>query len=94
MANPERCVYVYDSFSDENPSLLGRLYVNTSRGGETYSFEFEREWLRKSGLAKKIDPNLMPSVGRQFSEDRKLFGFLADAAPDRWGRTFFVSDGQ
>jgi len=87
MANPERCVYVYDSFSDEKPSLLGRLYVNTLRGGETYSFEFEREWLRKSGLAKQIDPNLMPSVGRQFSEARKLFGFLADAAPDRWGRT-------
>jgi serine/threonine-protein kinase HipA len=28
--------------------LLGKLYVGVIKGGETYSFEFEREWLKKT----------------------------------------------
>ena len=87
MADIEKCIFVYDSFSEESPILLGRLYVSALRGGETYSFEYEKEWLKKTGLSLLLDPHVMSVSGRQFSDDRRLFGFLADSAPDRWGRT-------
>ena len=34
-----KTIYVYDSFSDSEPQLMGRLYVDLIRGRESYSFE-------------------------------------------------------
>ena len=48
MAVEEKTIYVYDDFSFSSPVLLGKLYVGVIKGGETYSFEFERDWLKKT----------------------------------------------
>ena len=34
----EKTIFVYDDFSFDEPVLLGRLYVNVIKGGESYSF--------------------------------------------------------
>ena len=86
MAIDEKIIYVYDDFSEDDPVLIGKLYVGVIKGGETYSFEYDAEWLAKNKMGTSLDPQLQPFVGRQFPMDRKIFGVFADASPDRWGR--------
>ena len=83
MAN-EKTILVYDHFTDEHPVLMGKLYVNVIRGGETYSFEYDRNWLAQSKLSVPVDPSLYDTVGRQYPGDNNIFGVFADASPDRW----------
>ena len=65
---------------------MGSLYVNVIKGGESYSFEYDKDWLRKTGLTLTLDPELMPYSGRQYPTGKNIFGLFADASPDRWGR--------
>jgi len=86
MALNQKMIYVYDDFSECGPVLLGCLYVNVIKGGESYSFEYDKEWLKKTKLALTLDPELMPYSGRQYPSGKNIFGLFADASPDRWGR--------
>lgn len=82
----QKQIYVYDDFSFDEPLLMGMLYVNVIRGGESYSFEYNQEWLKKTNLLVDLDPELMTFGGRQYPSARNIFGLFADASPDRWGR--------
>lgn len=66
--------------------LIGICYIDRARGTEVFSFEYERSWIpRYPDLL--IDPDLQPMPGRQYTpKGKSCFGFLSDAAPDRWGR--------
>lgn len=86
MAKEEKIIYVYDDFSGDAPMLLGKLSVGVIRGGETYSFEYDKEWLAKNRLQINLDPQLLPFAGRQFPQDKNIFGIFSDSSPDRWGR--------
>lgn len=86
MSANQKMIYVYDDFSQEEPILLGMLYVNVIKGGETYSFEYSNGWLKQTNLSVSLDPELMPYGGRQFPNGKNIFGVFADASPDRWGR--------
>ena len=86
MAVNQKMIFVYDDFSTEQPVLMGSLYVNVIKGGESYSFEYDKDWLRKTGLTLTLDPELMPYSGRQYPTGKNIFGLFADASPDRWGR--------
>lgn len=86
MATVEKVIYVYDDFTYIEPILMGRLYVNVIRGGETYSFEYDKDWLKQIGLMLSLDPELLPYVGRQYPKGKGIFGLFADLSPDRWGR--------
>lgn len=86
MAGTENIIYVYDDFSEDNPILIGKMYVGVIKGGETYSFEYDMDWLAKNKLSISIDPELQPYGGRQFPTGKRIFGVFADASPDRWGR--------
>ena len=70
MAIDEKIIYVYDDFSEDDPVLIGKLYVGVIKGGETYSFEYDAEWLAKNKMGTSLDPQLQPFVGRQFPMDR------------------------
>lgn len=83
----QKTIYVYDDFHGDTPMLLGRLYVDTVRGGENYSFEYDNDWLTYTHSSLSLDPGLHPYGGRQFPNGRAIFGMFADASPDRWGRT-------
>ncbi len=80
----DKKIYVYDSFSD-NEALLGTLYVNNVRGSESFSFEFDYDWLKNNECFAMLDPEISFILGRQYS-DKKMFGIFEDACPDRWGR--------
>lgn len=86
MAINQKNIFVYDDFSAGRPILMGILYVNVIKGGEAYSFEYDRGWLKKNRLALTLDPELMPYPGRQYPSGKNIFGLFADASPDRWGR--------
>lgn len=86
MAITQKTIFVYDDFSTGQPVLMGSLYVNVIKGGESYSFEYDKGWLKKTGLTLTLDPELMPYSGRQYPTGKNIFGLFADASPDRWGR--------
>lgn len=86
MPGEDKTILVYDDFSTDTPILLGRLYVGVIKGGESYSFEYDKDWLAKNKLSIHLDPELQPFSGRQFPSGRNIFGLFADASPDRWGR--------
>ena len=86
MLTNQKNIFVYDDFSDERPLLMGTLFVNVIKGYESYSFEYDKEWLKKTELALILDPELKPYSGRQYPIGKNIFGLFADASPDRWGR--------
>lgn len=86
MAINQKTIFVYDDFSTDQPVLMGSLYVNVIKGGESYSFEYDKGWLKKTGLTLTLDPELMPYSSRQYPTGKNIFGLFADASPDRWGR--------
>ena len=86
MVGEDKTIYVYDDFSNKESVLIGKLYVAVIKGGETYSFEYDKEWLQKNRLSISLDPQLQPFPGRQFPTGKNIFGMFADASPDRWGR--------
>ncbi len=86
MRGEEKVIFVYDDFTYEEPVLLGKLYVGVIKGGETYSFEYDKNWLAENKLSINLDPELQPFVGRQFPTGKSIFGLFSDASPDRWGR--------
>lgn len=86
MLEKEKIIYVYDDFTEDEPILLGRLYVGIIKGGETYSFEYDNDWLKKSKVSVNLDPELYLFNGRQYSVSKRIFGLFSDASPDRWGR--------
>ncbi len=90
MSTTEKLIYVYDDFSNHNPVLLGRIYVNVVKGKESYSFEYDDEWLKSTMLSVSLDPDLMPFGGRQYPSNNGIFGIFADASPDRWGRILMM----
>ena len=86
MAVNPKMIFVYDDFSTDQSVLMWCLYINVIKGGESYSFEYDKEWLKKTKLALTLDPELMPYAGRQYPNGKNIFGLFADASPDRWGR--------
>lgn len=83
-----RRLYVYADFDwlkDVEP--VGTLGYETLRGSDSYSFEFNKEWLKRHGnLFLSADINNYP--GQQYTSPGKdIFGCFSDALPDRWGRT-------
>lgn len=86
MTTKEKNIYVYDSFSFGTPMLIGILYINVLKGSETYSFEYNEQWLRETNLTVSLDPELPLYKGRQYPIGKTIFGLFADASPDRWGR--------
>lgn len=77
---------MYDDFSEDEPLLIGMLYSVVIKGGESYSFAYDKNWLKKTGALLTLDPELMPYAGRQYPSGTNIFGLFADASPDRWGR--------
>lgn len=90
MNERQKTILVYDDFSSDSPMLLGTLYVDVVKGGESYSFEYNEKWLKVTGLTVTLDPELMPFGGRQYPNGKAIFGLFADASPDRWGRVLMT----
>jgi len=64
--------------------LMGAVKVDRVRGRETWTFSYDVGYLDPS--CPMIDPAVANVRGPQFPRGANGFGFLADVAPDRWGR--------
>lgn len=65
---------------------IGELVITRSHGREVLSVELDRKWCRDHA-AIFIDPDLAIYGGVQYPpNNKKMFGFLSDSSPDRWGR--------
>lgn len=83
----DKTIYVYENWSEENPVLIGKLYVSIVRGREQFSFEYDTSWLASESANYFLDPDLVLYKGRQYAPmNKELFGVFADSCPDRWGR--------
>ena len=81
-------IYVYFDHDSERPERLGVISVQSTRGKEFFSFEFDRAWL-KGHPARILDPDLQLYAGPQFTP-KSNFGIFMDSAPDRWGRKLIL----
>jgi len=78
-------IYVFDDFTFNTPCLIGNLFVINTGNKETYGFEYDENWLKKTNYSISIDPELETYKGIQYSTNG-VFGFVLDSCPDRWGR--------
>lgn len=62
----------------------GTLGYDIIRGNATYQWEFDAQWLQ-THRKTMLSADLQNVGGPQYGSNR-LFGFLQDAMPDRWGR--------
>lgn len=68
------------------PQLIGKCNIERARGKEIISFSYDAAWLSEHP-GFNPDPDIICTTGRQYPpSDKRCFGFLADTAPDRWGR--------
>lgn len=63
---------------------VGTLGYDMIRGNAAYQWEFAPLWLQKHRQVR-LSGDLQNAGGPQYGSGR-LFGFLQDAMPDRWGR--------
>lgn len=86
-----RKLLVYADFDWlENIELVGELTMDSIRGGETYGFKFDSEWLRNHADLQLSD-DINNYVGMQYTQQGKdIFGCFSDSLPDRWGRTLVL----
>lgn len=81
-----KTIFVFMDRGTMPTALVGKLFVDSGKGKESYSFEYDESWLSNPERFA-IDPELPLFRGRQYSASQKLFGVFQDASPDRWGRT-------
>lgn len=68
------------------PKLMGTLSIQSIRGRQIFSFQYELEFL-ESKQRIIIDPNLEFFSGIQYPANQENFGVFLDSMPDTWGRT-------
>ena len=86
MTPPDAVIYV-DLYGETH--LVGHLWVNPGRRNTlTATFRYANSWT-EGGNAFAVDPLLDLTSGGVFHKSR-LFGAIADSAPDRWGRTLMA----
>ena len=67
-AQNEKVIYVYENWRKESPSLLGKLRSVFVRGQESFSFEYEPQWLQECDGAYSLDPDLARKAGGYLGE--------------------------
>src|SRR5690606_42038161 len=85
---------IVDIERDGRIHRVGRLWVTTSRGRESATFEYDDLWLENPERFA-LEPALELHPGPfQTRVGQPMFGALGDSAPDRWGRTLIRSEAR
>ena len=64
---------------------MGPLYASVIKDSESYSFEYDNQWLKNRINANSGSRALLYS-GRQYPSRKNIFDLFAAASPDRWDR--------
>ncbi len=76
--------------SESSDVRVGTLHAHRRRGSESATFTYDASYLARPD-AYGLDPQLTLSVApHHTAAGRRLFGAMADGAPDRWGRTLLL----
>ncbi|MBD0725375.1 toxin HipA [Flavobacterium sp. L1I52] len=87
MAQNKTDIYVYAHWKGmSEPKLIGILSAQQAKGKKTFSFEYDKHWL-KSGNQFLLDPDIQLFSGPQYPNQKENFGIFLDSMPDTWGRT-------
>lgn len=87
MAQNKFDIYVYAHWIGmQEPELIGILSAHFAKGKKSFSFEYDRTWI-KSKDQMLFDPDIQFYSGPQFPSDKENFGIFLDSMPDTWGRT-------
>lgn len=87
MAQNKFDIYVYAHWIGmQEPELTGILSAHFAKGKKSFSFEYDRTWI-KSKEQMLFDPDIQFYSGPQFPSDKENFGIFLDSMPDTWGRT-------
>lgn len=79
-------LYIYADFDWlKEPKLIGRLTYERLRGNGTYGFCYDDSWL-KSHSDLILSEEIGNFSGFQYAQEDRVFGFVSDTLPDRWGR--------
>lgn len=73
-----------DAKSLHQPMSVGTLAYDVIRGNAAYQWEYDAQWLHDHRYVL-LSGDIQNAGGPQYRAGR-LFGFLQDAMPDRWGR--------
>lgn len=76
--------YIQINMDVRQAEQVGTLGYDMIRGNAAYLWEFDGQWLQKHRQTR-LSGDLQNAGGPQYGSGR-LFGFLQDAMPDRWGR--------
>lgn len=76
---------VYLLYLNDDKTLIGKLFANFDATKEIYSFEYDKKFITNF-RDFYLDPEILPFPGRQYSNNKLIFGFISDMMPDRWGR--------
>ena len=82
----QRSIIVYaDWIGIEKPTSMGVLHSAQIKGRETFSFEYDDDWLKSN--SQTLDPDLQLYEGLHYlNEGKSNFGIFLNSSPDRWGR--------
>lgn len=82
----QRSIIVYaDWIGIEKPTSMGVLHSAQIKGRETFSFEYDDDWLKSN--SQTLDPDLQLYEGLHYlNEGKSNFGIFFNSSPDRWGR--------
>ena len=87
MAANKTEIYVYAHWLGmPEPKCIGILSAHQGKGRKSFSFEYDKEWL-KSNQSFLLDPDIQYFSGPQFPVLKENFGIFLDSMPDTWGRT-------
>jgi len=87
MSTGKTDIWVYtDWVNMKKPQCIGILSVQQGRGKESFSFEYDKAFL-KSKEQFLLDPDLGWYSGPQYPNRKENFGIFLDSMPDTWGRT-------
>ncbi|MCK9399218.1 MAG: HipA domain-containing protein [Bacteroidales bacterium] len=80
-------IFVYAHwFGMPVPVLIGILSAHQAKGRKSFSFEYDKQWLKESNLFL-LDPDIGLYPGPQFPAAKDNFGIFFDSMPDTWGMT-------
>lgn len=87
MAKSKFDIFVYAHWKGmPDPKLMGILCAHYGKGKKSFSFEYDKMWLKSEHL-QLLDPDIHFFAGTQYANDRENFGIFLDSMPDTWGRT-------
>jgi serine/threonine-protein kinase HipA len=80
-------IYVYADWEElDGPAEIGMLSAHFAKGKRTFSFEYNKEWLKR-GVFQLLDPEISFFTGPQYPDNKENFGIFLDSMPDTWGKT-------